>query len=44
MASGQQPDEAEWNAYKACEERDCLFPDVDPKWFACLENPPAEGK
>ena len=42
-ASGEKIEEAEWNFYKICEERDCLFPDVDPKWYAMLEKPAAEA-
>jgi len=43
VASGEKIEEAEWNFYKICEERDCLFPDVDPKWYAALEKPAAEA-
>lgn len=32
------PDEQDALAY--CEERDSIFPDVDPVWFAELEHPP----
>ena len=34
MAAGQKIEEADWSFYKICEERDCLFPNVDPKWWA----------
>ncbi len=37
--SGEKIGEADWTFYKVCEERDCLFPDVDPSWFAALEKP-----
>ncbi len=37
-ASGQPVDEDDWNFFKICEERDCLFPDIDPMWFAELEQ------
>ncbi len=33
-ASGVKIDEKDWDAYKVCEERDCLFADVDPSWWA----------
>ena len=37
--SGGEMDEDDLHFYKICEERDCLFPDIDPKWFAALEKP-----
>jgi 1,4-alpha-glucan branching enzyme len=42
-AAGHEIEEADWNFYKICEERDCLFHDVDPKWWAGLDHPPAAG-
>ena len=33
-AAGIKVEEKDWEAYKVCEERDCLFSDVDPKWWA----------
>lgn len=37
MAAGEKPSESDWNFYKICEERDCLFPDVDPSWWVLQE-------
>jgi 1,4-alpha-glucan branching enzyme len=42
-AAGQEIDPADWTAYKICEERDCLFQDVDPKWWAAVEKPAKEN-
>ena len=33
-ASGVKIEEKDWDAYKVLEERDCLFADVDPKWWS----------
>lgn len=33
-AAGIKIDEKDWDAYKVLEERDCLFADVDPSWWA----------
>ncbi len=33
-ASGVPIDQKDWDAYKVLEERDCLFADVDPQWWA----------
>jgi 1,4-alpha-glucan branching enzyme len=41
MAAGETVPEPDWNFYKICEERDCLFPDVDPHWWAALEGSPS---
>ena len=40
-ASGRTVDEDDWDFCKLCEERDCLFPEIDPAWFARLESPGA---
>ncbi len=42
MASNKPIEEADWNYFKIREERDCLFHDVDPKWWAALEHPATE--
>ncbi len=30
----------DWNYFSSCQERDHIFPDVDPKWWARVEFPP----
>jgi len=37
--SRQLPPE-DWNFLALCQERDHIFPDVDPKWWAAVEYPP----
>lgn len=37
VGQGQKPDDAEWAAYKVCEERNCLFHNIDPQWFSPLQ-------
>ena len=32
----------EWNFLHLCRERDDIFPDIDPRWWARVEFPPAE--
>jgi 1,4-alpha-glucan branching enzyme len=32
----------DWNFLQFCRERDDIFPDLDPKWWASLEYPPQE--
>jgi len=32
----------DWNFFTFCRERDDLFPDLDPAWWASLEFPPEE--
>ena len=39
LADGGQPTEEEWDFLAYCEERDPLFPDVEPEWFAGVERP-----
>jgi 1,4-alpha-glucan branching enzyme len=34
----------DWNFFKFCRERDDIFPDLDPKWWARLEYPPQEAE
>jgi 1,4-alpha-glucan branching enzyme len=36
IGDGGEADEAEWTAYKICEERNSLFKDIDPNWFASI--------
>lgn len=38
MVAGEKIPEAEWNQYKIYEERDSLFPDVDPDWYSGLDR------
>jgi 1,4-alpha-glucan branching enzyme len=40
-AAGDLPPE-DWNFLHYCRERDDIFPDVDPRWWARLEHPPQE--
>jgi 1,4-alpha-glucan branching enzyme len=42
LASGGEVDEEEWHFYKICEERDSLFPDIDPRWWMDVEQPATE--
>lgn len=42
VARGEQPTAEEWGALGEAEERDNIFPDVEPKWWAQLEFPPNE--
>ncbi|MCL6518745.1 MAG: DUF1957 domain-containing protein [Armatimonadetes bacterium] len=37
-AAGEKINEADWVNYKLCEERDCLFPDIDPSWWKELDK------
>ena len=32
----------DWNYLQFCRERDDIFPDLDPKWWASLEYPAQE--
>ena len=32
----------DWNFLSFCRERDDIFPDIDPKWWARLQYPPEE--
>jgi 1,4-alpha-glucan branching enzyme len=32
----------DWNFLEFCRDRDAIFPDIDPKWWARLEYPPEE--
>ncbi|MFI5332255.1 MAG: 1,4-alpha-glucan branching protein domain-containing protein, partial [Desulfobaccales bacterium] len=32
----------DWNFLEFCRERDDIFPDIDPKWWAKLQYPPIE--
>jgi 1,4-alpha-glucan branching enzyme len=34
----------DWNFLHFCRERDDIFPDVDPRWWARLQYPPAESE
>ena len=40
-AEGDLPQE-DWNYFSLCRERDDIFPDLDPGWWAGLQYPPAE--
>jgi 1,4-alpha-glucan branching enzyme len=42
VARGEKPSPEEWGALGEAEERDNIFPDVEPKWWAQLEFPPGE--
>ena len=39
IAAGRNPTDDDWDFLAYCEERDPLFPDIDPQWFAELEVP-----
>ncbi|MDO8684523.1 MAG: DUF1957 domain-containing protein [Armatimonadota bacterium] len=39
VASGRTVTEEDWDFLAYCEERDPLFPDIDPNWYAGLEVP-----
>jgi len=32
----------DWNFLHLCRERDDVFPDIDPRWWAGLQYPPVE--
>lgn len=32
-AAGERINDADWNYYKMVQERDCIFPDIDPAWW-----------
>ncbi len=34
----------DWNFLEACRERDDIFPDIDPKWWARVQYPPSEAE
>ncbi len=34
----------DWNFLEFCRERDDIFPDLDPQWWARLQYPPAESE
>jgi 1,4-alpha-glucan branching enzyme len=34
----------DWNFFNFCRERDDIFPDLDPRWWARLEYPPQEAE
>ena len=40
-AEGDLPQE-DWNYFSLCRERDDIFPDLEPGWWAGLQYPPAE--
>lgn len=40
VAAGEKLNVDEIDTLAYCEERDNLFQDIDPKWFATLEHPP----
>jgi 1,4-alpha-glucan branching enzyme len=40
-AEGDLPQE-DWNYFSLCRERDDVFPDLEPEWWARLQYPPAE--
>jgi 1,4-alpha-glucan branching enzyme len=42
VARGEEPTPEEWGALGEAEERDNIFPDIEPKWWAQLEFPPNE--
>lgn len=41
-ASGEQLSVGDWKNIAECEARDCVFPDIDPNWFAHVEHPAIE--
>jgi 1,4-alpha-glucan branching enzyme len=41
-ASGEQLSIGDWKNIAECESRDCVFPDIEPKWFAEVERPATE--
>jgi 1,4-alpha-glucan branching enzyme len=40
--AGEKLSVGDWKNIAECEARDCVFPDIDPKWFARVENPAIE--
>ncbi|OGL46704.1 MAG: hypothetical protein A2149_00880 [Candidatus Schekmanbacteria bacterium RBG_16_38_11] len=43
LSRGEEVSEGEWIYFADCKQRDSLFPDVDPSWWAKLDYPPVEG-
>ncbi|MCL4503464.1 MAG: DUF1957 domain-containing protein [Deltaproteobacteria bacterium] len=41
-ASARDLPSEDWNFLSLCRERDDIFPDIDPKWWARLQYPPIE--
>ena len=36
---GEKLSVGDWKNIAECEARDCVFPDIEPKWFATVEFP-----
>lgn len=43
-AAGQELSVGDWKNIAECEERDSIFPEIQPKWFAEVEHPAESAK
>jgi len=44
LGEGHPVSDGDWLFLEHCEQRDAIFPDIDPRWFSHLDYPPSEAR